>query len=58
MAHNYDFMFKFIIIGDSSTPLLNQVWEKAAYFSDSPRVGSKLIMSPLSECSSVLERWR
>lgn len=45
MANNYDFMFKFIIIGDSSKTIFMKVLENHACCLDLPRVDSKLIIS-------------
>ena len=45
MANNYDFMFKFIIIGDSSNPSSTQASARAASCSGSPRGDSKRTMS-------------
>jgi len=53
MANNYDFMFKFIIIGDSSNLPSIKVLERAAYFLDSLREDSKLIMNPHWELNSA-----
>lgn len=54
MANNYDFLFKFIIIGDSSTSigLTSQVSANHVCYCDSRKTDSSRIMSPLLELSS------
>jgi len=47
MANNYDFMFKFIIIGDSSNTFVIQVSANPAYYSGSLREDSSQIINPL-----------
>ncbi len=47
MANNYDFMFKFIIIGDSSISDVIKVLENRVFYYDSPKGDSKTIMSLL-----------
>lgn len=55
MANNYDFMLKFIIVGDSSNPPSTQVSASPAFCSGLPREGSSLITSPRLEWSSARE---
>lgn len=55
MANNYDFMFKFIIIGDSSTSDITQALESHASCSGSPKAGSRPIINPHSEFSLAPE---
>jgi hypothetical protein len=48
MANNYDFMFKFIIIGDSCTQLAIKVLENRACCFDSRKDGSSQAINPHS----------
>jgi hypothetical protein len=43
--NDYEYLFKFIMIGDSSTFFLMQTLARAAYFYDSCRVALKISMS-------------
>lgn len=55
MANNYDFMFKFIIIGDSSKLSFMKVLGNHAFCLDSLREDSKLTTSLLLESSLAPE---
>jgi hypothetical protein len=46
MANNYDYLLKFIIIGDSSTPSFTQVSANHACYYATPKTDSKQIMNP------------
>lgn len=47
MANNYDFMFKFIIIGDSSQSYFIKVLANHAFFSGLLRLASSQIINQL-----------
>lgn len=48
-ANNYDYLFKYIIVGDSSTSTAIKVLASLASSCDTPKTISRMNMSPPSE---------
>lgn len=57
MSNNYDFLFKFIIIGDSSIKYSKKVSESHVFYWDIPKEDLNAIMSQLSEYNLDLRQW-